>query len=202
MLLEGAARAKAVNWTPYLDTLPRVLADVESFALEFAKRYVGHPPSGVRILSAGPNLATAEYGMAKFIKLLPVPVWSDEIEEFAHRQFWTCPATDLVIYVATNPAVARCAAASVAALGSMGMTTIAIDTPSCPVPGATARFTLPEVPERLSPLFAAIPLQFIGYYLARAFGANPDQSQDVSDPARFRAAQLLARRGELAAESR
>jgi glucosamine 6-phosphate synthetase-like amidotransferase/phosphosugar isomerase protein len=90
----------------------------------------------------------------------------------------------------------------VAALGSMGMTTIAIDTPSCPVLGATARFTLPEVPERLSPLFAAIPLQFIGYYLARAFGANPDQSQDVSDPARFRAAQLLARRGELTAESR
>ena len=89
-----------------------------------------------------------------------------------------------------------------AALGSMGMTTIAIETPSCPVPGATLRFTLPEVPERISPLFAAIPLQFIGYYLARAFGANPDQSQDVGDPARFRAAQLLARRGELAAELR
>jgi fructoselysine-6-P-deglycase FrlB-like protein len=202
MLLEGAARAKAVNWTAYLDTLPRVLAEVEPFALEFAKRYVGRPPSGVRILSAGPNLATAEYGMAKFIKLLPIPVWADEIEEFAHRQFWTCPATDLVIYVATNPAVARCAAASVAALSSMGMTTVAIDTPSCPVPGATVRFTLPEVPERLSPLFAAIPLQFLGYYLARAFGANPDQSQDVSDPARFRAAQLLARRGELTPESR
>ena len=202
MLLEGAARAKAVNWTTYLDTLPRVLAEVEPFALEFAQRYVGRPPSGVRILSAGPNLATAEYGMAKFIKLLPIPVWADEIEEFAHRQFWTCPATDLVIYVATNPAVARCAAASVAALSSMGMTTVAIDTPSCPVPGATVRFTLPEIPERLSPLFAAIPLQFLGYYLARAFGANPDQSQDVSDPARFRAAQLLARRGELAPESR
>jgi len=69
-------------------------------------------------------------------------------------------------------------------------------------PGATLRFTLPEVPEPISPLFAAIPLQFIGYYLARAFGANPDQSQDVGDPARFRAAQLLARRGELAAELR
>jgi glucosamine 6-phosphate synthetase-like amidotransferase/phosphosugar isomerase protein len=202
MLLEGAARGKAVEWTRYLDTLPRVLTEVESFALALAKPYVGRPPSGVRILSAGPNLATAEYGMAKFIKLLPIPVWADEIEEFAHRQFWTCPATDLVIYIATHPAVARCASASAAALGSMGMTTVAIDTPSCPVPGATARFTLPEIPERLSPLFAAIPLQFIGYYLACAFGASPDQSQDVSDPARFRAAQLLARRGELTPESR
>ena len=64
---------------------------------------------------------------------------------------------------------------------------------------STARFTLPGVSEHISPLFGAIPLQFIGYYLARACGANPDRSQDVGDPARFRAAQLLARRGELAA---
>jgi glucosamine 6-phosphate synthetase-like amidotransferase/phosphosugar isomerase protein len=202
MLLEGAAQVDDVDWSAQLEALPKMLTEVETFARDLAKRYIGRPPSGVRILSAGPNLATAEYGMAKFIKLLPIPVWADEIEEFAHRQFWTCPATDLVIYLATNPAVARCASASAAALGSMGMTTIAVDTPSCPVPGATVRLTLPEVPERISPLFAAIPLQFIGYYLARAFGPNPDQSQDVGDPARFRAAQLLARRGELAAESR
>jgi fructoselysine-6-P-deglycase FrlB-like protein len=202
MLLEGAAPAGAVDWTAHLEALPMLLTLVEPFAQELAKRYVGRPPSGVRILSAGPNLATAEYGMAKLIKLLPIPVWADEIEEFAHRQFWSCPATDLVVYLATNPAVARCASASAAALGSMGMTTVAIDTPSCPVPGAAARFTLPDVPERISPLFAAIPLQFIGYYLACAFGASPDQSQDVSDPARFRAAQLLARRGELTTEPR
>jgi fructoselysine-6-P-deglycase FrlB-like protein len=201
MLLEGAARVEATNWTAHLDALPRLLTEVERFSREFAERFVGRPPSGVRILSAGPNLATAEYGMAKFIKLLPIPVWADEIEEFAHRQFWSCPATDLVIYLATNPAVARCASASAAALGSMGMTTVAIDTPGCPVLGATARFTLPDVAEHISPLFGAIPLQFIGYYLARAFGANPDQSQDLGDPARFRAAQLLARRGELATKS-
>jgi glucosamine 6-phosphate synthetase-like amidotransferase/phosphosugar isomerase protein len=198
MLLEGAARVPQSGWTSALGALPTMLTEVERFAQEIAARYVNRPPTGVRILSAGPNLATAEYGMAKLIKLLPLPVWSDEIEEFAHRQFWSCPATDLVIYVATHPAVARCASSSAAALGSMGMTTVAIDRPGCPVTGATARFTLPDVPENVSPLFAAIPLQYIGYYLARAFGANPDQSQEVGDPARFRAAQLLARRGELA----
>jgi len=197
MLLEGAARTKTAPWRPHLAALPELLPAVERFAQELAERVITRPPTGVRILSAGPNLATAEYGMAKLIKLLPLPVWSDEVEEFAHRQFWSCPATDLVIYVATNPAVARCASASAAALGSMGMTTVAIDTPACPVTGAGARFTLPDVPENLSPLFAAIPLQFIGYYLALAFGTNPDQSQDVGDPARFHAAQLLSRRGEL-----
>lgn len=198
MLLEGAARAKTSRWLPYLTALPELLPAVEQFSQELAERFVTRPPTGVRILSAGPNLATAEYGMAKLIKLLPLPVWSDDVEEFAHRQFWSCPATDLVIYIATNPAVARCASASAAALGSMGMRTVAIDTPACPVSGAGVRFTLPDLPESLSPLFAAIPLQFIGYYLALAFGANPDQSQDVSDPARFLAAQMLSRRGELA----
>jgi glucosamine 6-phosphate synthetase-like amidotransferase/phosphosugar isomerase protein len=198
MLLEGAAGRAAPAWARQLGALPALLADVERFATDVAARYVGAPPTGVRILSAGPNLATAEYGMAKLIKLLPLPVWADEVEEFAHRQFWTCPATDLVIYVATNPAVARCASGSAAALGSMGMTTVAIDTPSCPVTGATHRFTLPDVADQLSPLLAAIPLQYLGYFLARAFGANPDQSQDVADPARFHAAQLLSRRGELA----
>jgi fructoselysine-6-P-deglycase FrlB-like protein len=198
MLLEGAAGLKTLALQPCLEALPQMLGALERFARDFATQFVGRPPSGVRVLSAGPNLATAEYGMAKLIKLLPVPVWSDEIEEFAHRQFWSCPATDLVIYLATHPAVARCASASATALASMGMITVAIDTPSAPVHGAMARFTLPEVSERLSPLFGSMPLQYLGYFLARAFGANPDQSQDVSDPARFYAAQLLARRGELA----
>ena len=202
MLLEGAARVDAPAWAAYLGSMPMLLVEAERFSWEFAGRFVSRPPTGIRVLSAGPNLATAEYGMAKLTKLLPLPVWADEIEEFAHRQFWSCPATDLVIYLATNPAVARCASTSAAALGSMGMTTLAIDMPGCRVRGATARLTLPDVPEHISPLFAAIPLQFIGYYLARAFGANPDQSQDVGDPARFRAAQLLSRRGELAADEK
>jgi glucosamine 6-phosphate synthetase-like amidotransferase/phosphosugar isomerase protein len=197
MLLEGAAQAKRSLLIPHLSALPGLLTDAERFSQEIADRYVGRPPTGVRVLSAGVNLATADYGMAKLIKLLPLPVWSDEVEEFAHRQFWSCPATDLMIYIATNPAVARCASASAAALGSMGMMTVAIDTPSTPVSGAQARFTLPDVPENVSPLFASIPLQFLGYYLALAFGSNPDQSQEVGDPARFHAAQLLARRGEL-----
>ena len=113
MLLEGAAQAKTSVLVSQLTALPELLSAVERFSLELAEHFVARPPTGVRILSAGPNLATAEYGMAKLIKLLPLPVWSDEVEEFAHRQFWSCPATDLVIYV-TNPAVARCASTSAA----------------------------------------------------------------------------------------
>ena len=39
-----------------------MLTEVELFAKELAKRYIGRAPTGVRILSAGPNLATAGTG--------------------------------------------------------------------------------------------------------------------------------------------
>jgi glucosamine 6-phosphate synthetase-like amidotransferase/phosphosugar isomerase protein len=80
----------------------------------------------------------------------------------------------------------------------MGMRTIAIDTPDAPVPTAMKRFTLPALGESLSPFAASIPVQCLAYFLARALGGAPDESQDEADPARFYASQLLARRGELA----
>ncbi len=182
-----------------VEALADLVPAAEAFAREAIASLADRPPTGVRILSAGCNMATADYGTAKFIKLIREPVWSDDVEEFAHRQFWSCPATDLVIYVAANPAVGRCAAGSAAALGSMGMRTIAIDTPAAPVATAFRRFTLSPVGEALSPLAASIPVQFLAYFLARTFGASPDVSQDEADPARFHAAQLLSRRGELEA---
>lgn len=197
MLLEGAAKQADDALPRLVESLPALVAAAETFARQAMTAFDAAPPTGIRILSAGPNLATAEYAMAKCIKLVTVPVWADEIEEFAHRQFWSCPATDLVIYVAANPAVARCATASAAALASMGMRTIAIDTPETPVTTAGARLTLPCTNEHLSPLLAAIPLQFLAYFVARTLGGNPDVSQEVGDPARFHAAQLLSRRGEL-----
>jgi glucosamine 6-phosphate synthetase-like amidotransferase/phosphosugar isomerase protein len=198
MLLEGASGVAAVPWDALLRALPDLLLRAEAFALSLAADLAAAAPTGVRILSAGANLATAEYAMAKFIKVVDRPIWSDEVEEFAHRQFWSCPASDLVIYIAANPAVARCATSSAEALAAMGVMTVALEATDCAVPSATRRLQLPPCEERLSPLLAAIPLQFIAYFLARALGGAPDQSQEKADPARFLAAQLLSRRGELA----
>src|ERR1700722_19928505 len=54
MLLEGAAQVDDVDWSAQLEALPKMLTEVETFARDLAKRYIGRPPSGVRILSAGP----------------------------------------------------------------------------------------------------------------------------------------------------
>jgi glucosamine 6-phosphate synthetase-like amidotransferase/phosphosugar isomerase protein len=197
MILEGVAGRSDADLPAQIAALPDIVRASETFAAGQYRKLMALPPTGVRILSSGCNMATADYGTAKFLKLVNIPVVSDDVEEFAHRQFWSCPATDLVIYIAANPAVARCATGSAAALVSMGMRTIAIDTPDCPVPTAGARLTLPVIGEAVSPLAMAIPLQFLAYATGRALGGNPDISQDVGDPARFHAAQLLSRRGEL-----
>lgn len=197
LLLQGMAGRRDDALPGVIQALPEMVAAAEVFAKAQAESLAARPVTGIRILSSGCNLATADYGIAKFLKLVTVPVTADDIEEFAHRQFWSTPADDLVIYIAANPAAARTASASAAALAAMGMRTVAIDTPSTPVTTAAGRFTLPDVEEAFSPLLAAIPLQFLSYFIARALGGNPDVSQDVGDPARFRAAQMLSRRQEL-----
>ena len=100
-----------------------MVAGAEAFAKTQAGRLAARPITGIRILASGCNLATADYGTAKFLKLVPLPITADDIEEFAHRQFWSTPADDLVIYIAANPSAARTAAGSAAALESMGMRT-------------------------------------------------------------------------------
>jgi len=197
LLLQGAAGHGDDELPAVIRALPDMVAAAEAFAKAQADALAARPITGIRILSSGCNMATAEYGTAKFLKLVTLPVTADDIEEFAHRQFWPTPADDLVIYIAANPVAARVASGSAAALGSMGMRTIAIDTPSSPVATAAGRFTLPDIGEALSPLMTAIPVQFLSYFIALSLGGNPDISQDVGDPARFHAAQLLSRRQEL-----
>jgi fructoselysine-6-P-deglycase FrlB-like protein len=197
LLLQGAAGRGDDELPAVIRALADMVPAAEAFARTQADALAARPITGIRILSSGCNMATAEYGTAKFLKLVTLPVTADDIEEFAHRQFWPTPADDLVIYIAANPIAARVASGSAAALGSMGMRTIAIDTPSAPVTTAGGRFTLPDFGEALSPLPAAIPVQFLSYFIALTLSGNPDISQDVGDPARFHAAQLLSRRQEL-----
>jgi fructoselysine-6-P-deglycase FrlB-like protein len=152
-------------------------------------------PSGVRILSAGNDIGTAQYGAAKFVELTRIPAWSGELEEFAHSQYWAMPTSDLVVVIAGDAALAAYADESCAALGELGVATLAIDTPGTPVPRAGRRITLPDVPPALFALAAAVPLQILAAALARATGLDPDtRSHLKSDAARFKVSRMLTRR--------
>jgi glucosamine 6-phosphate synthetase-like amidotransferase/phosphosugar isomerase protein len=196
------ARPADLAWRPVpgavaeaLESLPRLMVEADRAATEIAARSAGRGASGVRILAAGPHLATAEYGAAKLVELTRVPVWSDDIEEFAHRQFWAADPRDLIVYLAPNAALAARAADSAAALAELGFETWAIEGSGHPVPTATWRLELPAMPEWLAALVLPLPLQLLAYRLARATGVDPDSRTHLRDDrARFRVSRLLTRR--------
>ena len=116
-------------------------------AAEPVVRRLARRHAGVRFLSSGVNLATADYGAAKLVELTRLPVWSDDVEEFAHRQFWSADASELVVYLAAHPWIARYADESARALAGMGFTTLGIEIEGSELPSAGHRVTLPHVEE-------------------------------------------------------
>lgn len=155
-------------------------------------------PGGVRLLSAGAERGTVAYGAAKLVELTRIPAWSSDLEEFAHSQYWSMPATDLLVLVATQPMLARYADDACAALRELGVVTLAIDTPASPVPQASHRITLPLDDAALAPLATALPLQLLAATLARASGLDPDTRAHLkADATRFRVSRLLTRRSLL-----
>ena len=155
----------------------------------------GWLPSGVRVLAAGAEMGTACYGAAKLVELTRVPAWAADLEEFAHSQYWSMPATDLVVVVAPEPALAQHATATCAALAQLGVVTMAIDAVHAPVPSAALRITLPKIEAPLAPLASALPLQWLAYRTALATGLDPDTRLHLkADDARFRVSRLLTRR--------
>ncbi len=155
-------------------------------------------PSGVRLLSAGADRGTVAYGAAKLVELTRVPAWSADLEEFAHSQYWSMPATDLVVVVVADPGLASYADEACGALAELGVVTLAVDTQASPVPRATHRITLPACDAALAPLVTALPLQLLAAELARRSGLDPDTRNHLkSDATRFRVSRMLTRRSLL-----
>ncbi len=208
LLVEGAAPAGALapasccsgpGMRKLIADLPAVLDEAETVFGPACREIAAAGFGGVRVLGAGSDWATAGYGAAKLVKLMTVPVWGGEIEEFAHSQFWSSRADEVVVLLASTAEVSRLAENTAAALATAGQRTIAIESAGVPVASATYRLSLPETPSWLAPLLMPAPLQILAYALALATGFDPNRSQNQADPKRFLAAQLLSRRCELTA---
>lgn len=183
---------------PDLSPLAAVQRGARAAALPVTAEIARQGFSGVRLLAAGAEQGTAAYGAAKFVELTRLSVWSGELEEFAHSQYWSMPRTDLVVILATHPVVAGYARESTRALAELGVSTLAIDTADAPVETATWRVTLPPVDTALAPLASAIPLQLLAYRMAEAAGLDPDTRLHLkNDAERFRVSRMLTRRSLL-----
>ena len=189
-LAAGAAGERAL---PAL--APLIAAQEHALATSEAVFAALPVPTGVRCLSAGQERGSCAYAAAKFVELTRIPAWSADLEEFAHSQYWSMPATDLVVMIATTPVLARRAGESCAALRELGATTLAIDMVGAEVGDASYRITLPAVAAVLAPIATAVPLQLLAATLARASGLDPDTRQHLKqDSLRFRVSRLLTRR--------
>jgi len=154
--------------------------------------------SGVRLLAAGAESGTAAYGAAKLVELTRLPAWSGELEEFAHSQYWSMPASDLVVCISTHPTLADYAHESCKALAVLGVRTLAIDTAATPVETATWQITMPAVDPAMAPLASALPLQVLAYHLSQTSGLDPNTRVHLkNDETRFRVSRMLTRRSLL-----
>lgn len=194
LLAEGMAGEVGGDMSALVDAQQRALDTGTAVIAEIAAR----PCPGVRLLSAGCEKGTAAYGAAKFVELTRLPVWSGELEEFAHSQYWSMPVGTLVVLVSTHPVLADYARETARALAILDVPTLAIDTAASPVDAATWRITLPTVAPWLAPLISALPLQRLAYAMAKAGGLEPDTRLHLKrDETRFSVSRMLTRRSLL-----
>ncbi len=175
--------------------LPGLIDEASSLARRIVAE-IGCPP-GVRWLGAGASVATADYGAAKCVELARLPSWSDDIEEFAHRQYWAMATDELVVLLPDSPEAASYADATAEALSDIATPTLALEPEGMTVPHARWRLALPGG-RATATIAQAIALQPLVYHLARASGTDPDRRPHLrEDAARFAVSRKLTRRSLL-----
>ncbi|MCA1646564.1 MAG: SIS domain-containing protein [Chloroflexi bacterium] len=124
----------------------------------------------VCIVGGGPNYATALFGMAKFIEAAAYPAVGQELEEWAHEQYFcTRPGTTTFVVAPPGASVDR-AREQLQAIRDVGGRGVAICDPA---DGETTRLADAILPipwsgdELLSPLVTPVPLELVALGFAR-----------------------------------
>jgi glucosamine 6-phosphate synthetase-like amidotransferase/phosphosugar isomerase protein len=127
----------------------------------------------VCIIGGGPNYATALFGMAKFIEAAAYPAVGQELEEWAHEQYFcTQPLTTTIVVAPRGASVDR-AREQLQAIRDVGGQAVAICDPADTQTSSLAEAVLPIQPpkdELLSPLVTPIPLELVALRFAQRLG--------------------------------
>jgi len=148
---------------------------------------------GLRFLGVGQSLAAADYGAAKCVEVTTIPAWSDDIEEFAHRQYWSMKRGEIVVLLPVDAASAGYADATADALGRLGTPTVAIGPGAAAVPRARHTIATPGT-DAEAWLGQSVALQLLAYRLGLANGTDPNTRRHLkSDTERFAVSRRLTR---------
>jgi glucosamine 6-phosphate synthetase-like amidotransferase/phosphosugar isomerase protein len=179
------------------DALDRFLPLADATSEEFANNAADAP--AIRFLSCGQSgIAMADYGAAKFVELTNTNPWSDDIEEFAHRQYWTMDRGERAVMLPTSPFVADIAVESAKALKDMDVDTLMVG-PSVYSKEFETSINWPEDLGAFQFVAQAAALQLLAYHWAYATGFNPNKRLHLKeDIQRFKTSRRLTRRSLLA----
>jgi glutamine---fructose-6-phosphate transaminase (isomerizing) len=127
----------------------------------------------VCIIGGGPNYATALFGMAKFIETAAYPAVGQELEEWAHEQYFCTRSGTTTFVLAPSGASADRAREQLQAVRDMAGQAIAICAAADARTSELADMVLPvQLPgdELLSPLVTAVPLELVALAFAQRLG--------------------------------
>ena len=131
-------------------------------------------PGGVlTIIGGGPSHGTAVFGMAKFIESARHNAVGQELEEWAHEQYFCTGPGSHTIVVAPDGASVDRAREQLRAVRDVGGTAVAICDPADEATCALADAVLPARAtgdELLSPIVTAVPLELVALAYARRLG--------------------------------
>jgi glucosamine--fructose-6-phosphate aminotransferase (isomerizing) len=131
-----------------------------------------HTQGLVCIIGGGPNYATALFGMAKFIEAAAYPAVGQELEEWAHEQYFcTREGTTTLVIAPPGNGVDR-AREQLQAVRDMAGQSVVVCHPSDTETATLADHALPvhSVDELLSPLVTSVPLELLALRFAQRLG--------------------------------
>ncbi len=117
-------------------------------------------------IGSGPDLGAASFGIAKFLEAAAAVGVAQDLEEWAHEQYFATGEGTTAFIVSTTPPTHERAirvARSVAAVGGLPVT-IGVDSDA----RHAVNIRLPETPSLLTPLVAWVPLAVLALDYARA----------------------------------
>lgn len=164
-------------------TVPEVAANAEADARALAERLHARGTDTVWVLGAGPNRGTAEYCAAKFHEQVPLNGVPQDLEEWAHLQYFLTLSWGErgPVLVLAPPGNARDRAEEVVAgIARAGGVAVTVG-PGNPAGARNRLEVATALPELLTPLHFHVPVQLLVLHLARLVGVDPTPIRRVDD---------------------
>ena len=173
VLGDGRGASGVNGFRAALDQLPEQIADVLARETEIQPVAEDALQRQIYAIAAGPNEATALELVIKAREAAYVPIDALHAEQFLHGPMVAFNEGDLLVAVAVPGNAYDRVAGICAVADAMGGKLWIVGSPVPATPDATV-FTLPELPEMLSPLLAVVPMQILAYTMAVLRGTHPD----------------------------